>query len=52
MFTMLWNTLKDGLRYQRNESVSMKVFFLHMREATDYVIAISSKLSNQIYNEF
>ena len=32
MFRMLWNTLKDGLCYLRNESVSMKVFFLKMHE--------------------
>ena len=30
MFGMLWNTLKDGLCYLRNESVSMKVFLLNM----------------------
>ena len=29
---MLWNTLKDGLCYLRNESVSMKVFLLNMHE--------------------
>ena len=32
MFRMLWNTLKDGLCYLRNESVSMKVFLLNMHE--------------------
>ena len=26
------NTLKDGLRYLRNESVSLKVFLLNMHE--------------------
>ena len=29
MFRMLWNTLKDGLCYLRNESVSMKLFLLN-----------------------
>ena len=29
---MLWNTLKDGLQYLQNESVSMKVFLLNMQE--------------------
>ena len=28
--------IKDGLCYQRNESLSMKVFLLHMHEATDF----------------
>ena len=37
MFRMLWNTLKDGLRYLRNESVSMKVFLLNMHKATDFL---------------
>ena len=32
MFRMLWNTLKDGPCYLRNESVSMKVFLLNMHE--------------------
>ena len=32
MFRVLWNTLTDGLCYMRNESVSMKVFFLNMHE--------------------
>ena len=32
MFKILWNTLKDGLYYLRNESVSMKVFLLNMHE--------------------
>ena len=32
MFRMLWNTLKDGLRYLQNESVSMKVFLLNIHE--------------------
>ena len=32
MFRMLWNTLKDGFCYLRNESVSMKVFLLNMHE--------------------
>ena len=32
MFRMLWNTLKDGLCYLQNESVSMKVFLLNMHE--------------------
>ena len=31
MFRMLWNTLKDR-HYLRNESVSMKVFLLNMRQ--------------------
>ena len=30
MFRMLWNALKDGLCYLRNQSVSMKVFLLNM----------------------
>ena len=30
---LYWNTLKDGLCYLRNESVSMKVFLLNMHEA-------------------
>ena len=34
---MLWNTLKDGLCYLRNESVSMKAFLLNMHEATDFI---------------
>ena len=32
MLRILWNTLKDGLCYLRNEIVSMKVFFLSMHE--------------------
>ena len=32
MFRMLWNTIKDGLCYLRNESVSMKDFLLNMHE--------------------
>ena len=32
IFRMLWNTLKDGLCYLRNESVSMKVFLLNKDE--------------------
>ena len=35
MFRMLWNALKDGLHYLRNESVSMKVFLMNMHKATD-----------------
>ena len=31
------NTLKDGLYYLRNENVSMKVFLLNMRKATDFI---------------
>ena len=46
MFRMLWNTLKDGLHYQRNESVSMKVFLLNMHEATDFI------WSRQSYTSF
>ena len=30
-------TLKDGIPYLRNESVSMKVFLLNMHEATDFI---------------
>ena len=37
MFRMLWKTLKDGLHYLRNESVSMEVFLLNMYEATDFI---------------
>ena len=33
MFRILWNTLKDGLCYFQNESVSVKVFLLNMHEA-------------------
>ena len=36
MFRMLWNTLKDGLCYLQNESVSMKVFLVNMHESTDF----------------
>ena len=32
MFRMLWNTLKDGPCYSRNESVSMNVLLLNMYE--------------------
>ena len=32
MFKMLSNTLKDGLCYLQDESVSMKVFLLNMHE--------------------
>ena len=32
MFRILWNTLKDGLCYLRNESLPMKVFLLNMHE--------------------
>ena len=32
MFSMLWNTFKDGLCYFRNESVFMKVFLLNMHK--------------------
>ena len=46
MFRMLWNTLKDGLHYLRNESVSMKVFLLNMHEATDFI------WSGQSYTSF
>ena len=46
MFRMLWNTLKDGLCYLRNESVSMKVFLLNMHEATDFI------QSGQAYTSF
>ena len=31
-FKILWNTLKDGLCYLQNETVSMKVFLLNMHE--------------------
>ena len=37
MFRMLWNILKDGLCFLRNESVSMKVSLLNMHEATDFI---------------
>ena len=38
MFRILWNTLKDGLCYLRNESVSMEVFLLNMHEVyTDFI---------------
>ena len=37
MFRMLWNTLKDGFCYVRNESVSMKVFLLNMHKATAFI---------------
>ena len=37
MFRMLWNTLKDGLCYLRNESASMNVFLLNIHEATDFI---------------
>ena len=47
MFRMLWNTLKDGLHYQRNESVSIKVFLLNMHKATDF---ISSRQSYTSFN--
>ena len=36
MFRMLWNTIKDGLCYLRNVSVSMKVFLVNLHEATDF----------------
>ena len=32
MFRMLWNSLKGGLCYLQNESVSMKVSLLYMHE--------------------
>ena len=32
MFRILWNTLKDGLCYLRNESVSLKFFLLNMHK--------------------
>ena len=46
MFRMLWNTLKDGIHYLRNESVSMKVFLLNMHEAMDFI------WSGQSYTSF
>ena len=46
MFRMLGNTLKDGLCYLRNESVSINVFILIMHEATDFI------WSGQTYTSF
>ena len=34
---MLWNALKDGLCYLRNENISMKLFLLNMQEATYFI---------------
>ena len=46
MFRMFWNTLKDGLCYLRNESVSVKVFVLKKHEATGFI------WSGQAYTSF
>ena len=46
MFRMLWNTLKDGLCYLRNECISMNVFLLIMHEAMDFI------WSGQAYTPF
>ena len=43
---MLWNTLKDGLCYLQNESLSMKFFLLNMHETTDFT------WSGQAYTSF
>ena len=43
---MFWNTLKDELCYQRNDSVSVKVFLLNMYEATNFI------WSGQAYTSF
>ena len=45
MFTMLGNSLKDGLRCLQNESVSI-VSFLNMLEAADFI------WSGQAYTSF
>ena len=49
MFRMLWNTLKDGICYLRNESISMKVCLLNMHEATDFFLDLEQPTRHLIY---
>ena len=37
MFRMFWNTLKYGLCYFQNGSVSMKVFLLNKHKSADFI---------------
>ena len=46
MSRMLWNTLKYGLHYLQNKSVSIKVFLLNMHKARNFI------WSGQFYTSF
>ena len=51
MLRMLWNTLKDGLCYLRNESVSMKVVLLNMHEV-QILFDLGKRTRHLIYSPY
>ena len=50
MFRMLWDTLKDGLCYLQNESVSMKVFLQNMHDEVRILFYLGKPTRHLIYS--